>query len=143
MDSKYFGNYSISFELNSPRLRSYIVGRDGKTKRMLETKNKVTMEISKDDAKVVISGRRNNVKNTEIEIGKLLSERYFMTEMDDHYLGEVLGKNGINVQRIRSETDALINIKNSTNTRSLEIIGHKESVKKAKKKIFDLIAEKN
>ena len=142
MDSKYFGNYSISFELNSPRLRSYIVGRDGKTKRMLETKNKVTMEISKDDAKVVISGRRNNVKNTEIEIGKLLSERYFMTEMDDHYLGEVLGKNGINVQRIRSETDALINIKSSTNTRFLEIIGTKESVKKAKNEILDLIGEK-
>ena len=83
MDSKYFGKYSISFELNSPRLKSYIVGKDGKTKRMLEMKNRVSIQISTDNAKVVISGRINDVKNTEIEISKLLSESYFMTEMDD------------------------------------------------------------
>ena len=142
MDSKYLSNYSISFELSSPKLRGFLVGRNQVIKESLERKNEVEIQIDREDPKVVISGRMDNVKKAEMEISKLLSECYYITEIDDYYLGYVIGQGGQTIEGIRRETKAIINSNRKEYPRTIEIIGSKASVTTAKNKIFDCIAKK-
>ena len=70
MDYKYLSNYSISFDLSSPKLRGLLVGRNQIIRESLERKNEVEIQIDREDPKVVISGRMDNVKKAEMEISK-------------------------------------------------------------------------
>jgi transcription antitermination factor NusA-like protein len=140
-------NSVIQTELDAPRwLHRFIIGRKGQNIRKItqDFENKVHVEFLEDKDKICIAGPPVDVQAVESLLNSSLSElkntmSYADIEVDPKWHRHIIGKNGSNIGRIKTDTGTSINIpSDTTKSAVIRIEGSPEGVAAAKEEILDM-----
>lgn len=140
-------NSVIQTELDAPRwLHRFIIGRKGQNIRKItqDFENKVHVEFVEDKDKICIAGPPVDVQAVESLLNSSLSElkntmSYADIEVDPKWHRHIIGKNGSNIGRIKTDTGTSINIpSDTTKSAVIRIEGSPEGVAAAKEEILEM-----
>lgn len=140
-------NSVVQSELDAPRwLHRFIIGRKGQNIRKItqDLENKVHVEFVEDKDKILIQGPPTEVQAAENLLSSSLTElkntmSFADIEVDPKWHRHIIGKNGSNIGRIKTDTGTSINIPSDT-TKSpvIRIEGSPEGVAAAKEEILEM-----
>jgi transcription antitermination factor NusA-like protein len=140
-------NSIVQSELDAPRwLHRFIIGRKGQNIRKItqDLENKVHVEFVEDKDKILIQGPPTEVQAAENLLSSSLIElkntmSFADIEVDPKWHRHIIGKNGSNIGRIKTDTGTSINIPSDT-TKSpvIRIEGSPEGVAAAKEEILEM-----
>jgi len=134
-------------ELDAPRwLHRFIIGRKGQNIRKItdDLDNKVQVEFVEDRDKILIQGPPVEVAAAENLLSASLLElknnmSYADIEVDPKWHRHIIGKNGSNIERIKTETGTSISIpSDTTKSAVIRIEGSPEGVAAAKEDILEM-----
>merc|ERR1719462_545129 len=140
-------NSVVQSELDAPRwLHRFIIGRKGQNIRKItqDLDNKVQVEFIEDKDKILISGPPVEVASAESLLSSSLMElkntmSYADIEVDPKWHRHIIGKNGSNIGRIKTDTGTSINIpSDTTKSAVIRIEGSPEGVAAAKQEILEM-----
>merc|ERR1719211_928637 len=145
-------NSVVSYDVNCPNwLHKYIIGKKGSKLQNLmgDLQSKVHIEFLDAGDVIKIEGPPTDAdKSREIleEQAKELMTKMDFTEInvDAKYHKHIIGKGGSTVNKLKQETEVMINIPDSDKTPSSNVIrieGNKEGVRKAKEELESLVAK--
>jgi len=140
-------NSVVQSELDAPRwLHRFIIGRKGQNIRKItqDLDNKVHVEFIEDKDKILIQGPPVEVASAENLLSSSLAElkntmSYADIEVDPKWHRHIIGKNGSNIGRIKTDTGTSINIpSDTTKSAVIRIEGSPEGVAAAKEEILEM-----
>lgn len=140
-------NSVIQSELDAPRwLHRFIIGRKGQNIRKItqDFENKVQVEFLEDKDKICIVGPPVDVQAVESLLNSSLCElkntmSYVDIEVDPKWHRHIIGKNGANIGRIKTDTGTSINIpSDTTKSAVIRIEGSPDGVAAAKQEILEM-----
>merc|ERR1711981_28140 len=145
-------NSVVSYDVNCPNwLHKYIIGKKGSELQNLmgDLQKQVHIEFLDAGDVIKIEGPPTDAdKAREIleEQAKELMTKMDFTEInvDAKYHKHIIGKGGSTVNKLKQETEVMINIPDSDKTPSSNVIrieGNKEGVRKAKEELESLVAK--
>merc|ERR1719211_689130 len=144
-------NSVVSYDVNCPNwLHKYIIGKKGSKLQNLmgDLQSKVHIEFLDAGDVIKIEGPPTDAdKSREIleEQAKELMTKMDFTEInvDAKYHKHIIGKGGSTVNKLKQETEVMINIPDSDKAPSnvIRIEGNKDGVKKAKEELEALVAK--
>ncbi|XP_017771601.1 PREDICTED: vigilin [Nicrophorus vespilloides] len=125
-------------------IHKYIIGRKGASiKEITQNYAKVHVEFNDKESKIKIEGPPEEVEKVHERIDQIARDyvaRYTFTEMkvDQKFYKHIIGKSGVNVNRIKDEAGVAINIEESGQIR---IEGVREGVEKAQLELEELVCK--
>ncbi|KRT83784.1 K Homology domain containing protein, partial [Oryctes borbonicus] len=123
-------------------IHKYIIGRKGANiKEITKDSPKVHVEFTDKENKIKIEGPPEEVEKTKEKIDSIVkdyvSKLIFMEiNVDPKFYKHIIGKNGANVNRLKEETNVIINI---DETGLIRIEGGKQGVLKTKQELEDMV----
>ncbi|GJQ75567.1 hypothetical protein Trydic_g17648 [Trypoxylus dichotomus] len=123
-------------------IHKYIIGRKGANiKEITKDSPKVHVEFTDKENKIKIEGPPEEVEKTKEKIDSIVkdyvSKLIFMEiNVDPKFYKHIIGKNGANVNRLKEETNVIINI---DETGLIRIEGSKQGVLKTKQELEDMV----
>ncbi|CRK92791.1 CLUMA_CG006242, isoform A [Clunio marinus] len=124
-------------------IHKYIIGRKGASIKEL-TSSFPNVHVEFNEEKIKIEGPPDQVTDAVEQLEKTVKnyiERLTFVEMEvnpNHYK-HIIGKAGVNINRIKDEMDVVINIEEKDGTNTIRIEGSPEGVQKAQIELQDMI----
>lgn len=124
-------------------IHKYIIGRKGDNiKKLTQDLPKVHVEFT--EHKIKIEGPPEEVKQAKEHFQSVTADlmnklTYTTLQVDPKYFKHIIGKNGANVNRLKEQTDAVINITESNGNNIIRIEGNKAGVDQAKRELEEMI----
>jgi len=140
-------NSVIIAEVDAPCwLHRFIIGRQGaNVRKITQDLPKVHIEFNDGEDKIQVEGPPDEVEKARLaleEITQDLRSRmdYAELKVDPKYHRHIIGKNGVNVTRIKNETGVSIRIPPDADKNNLiRIEGDPQGVAKAKQELLDMV----
>lgn len=142
-------NSVTSADVHCPTwLHKYIIGKKGATiQKITSDMPKAHVEFVNTGDKIKIEGAPDDVEKAREILETMAKDLIDKTDfveinVDAKYHKHIIGKGGSTVNKIKQETDVMINIPDSDHGQTtIRIEGNKEGVKKAKKELEALVAK--
>nr|XP_022901402.1 vigilin [Onthophagus taurus] len=136
-------NSSCTTDIDAPAwIHKYIIGKKGSNiKEITQNYPKVHVEFTDKDNKIKIEGPPEDVKKTKETIENIVKDYvakliFIEMKVDQRFYKHIIGKNGANVNRLKEETNVLINI---DETGLIRIEGTKLGVQKTKLELEEMV----
>ncbi|XP_049810317.1 vigilin [Schistocerca nitens] len=126
-------------------IHKYIIGRKGANIRTItQDLPKVHVEFTDKEDKIKIEGPPEEVEKAKQELQKMANDlinklTYTQMTADPKFAKHIIGKNGVNVNRMKTDLNVLINIGESDGITTIHIEGNKEGVQKAQEELKEML----
>ena len=90
-----------------------IVGKKGVGAMRLQNEFHVSLNVIREESKVVLRGVKDDVENAKLEVEKIVREQVRITKeltIPEITVAEIIGKNGANIKQLTSSTGAFIDV---------------------------------
>lgn len=137
----------IQLNVDAPAwLHRYIIGRKGANINKITTSHKgVHIEFNDEGDTIKLDGPKEEVHKAAETLETIVADmqsRLTQTEMmvDSKYHKHIIGKNGVNINKIRSETNVIINI-DPKGSNVIKLEGTPETVQQVREELEALVAK--
>lgn len=126
-------------------VHKYIIGRKGvNIKKITQDLPKVNIDFTVNVDKIKIEGPPNDVEKAKEQLENVahdLINKLTFTELrvDPRFYKHIIGKNGANVNRLKEETNVVINFFDNDGQNIIRIEGNQAGVYEAESKLMDMV----
>ncbi|XP_076054775.1 satellite-binding protein 1 Dp1 [Oratosquilla oratoria] len=141
-------NSVVSADVEAPLWQhKFIIGRKGVNIRQItQDLTKVQVEFPDKQEVIKLEGPPEEVEVAKERLENMISDLQKKITFDEipvnpRFYKHIIGKSGSNINRIRGETQVLINISEADGNNIIRLEGSPEGVAKAKQELLDLVAK--
>ena len=138
MMEAFFSDYKVGFRVPNYNLCRIIIGRNGKSKKLIETETNSTINIDSENYFTITGDTFDTVKNAENKILSIIIANTFVANLGSSFKSEIIGVGGENVKELQKRSGTHIKFNND----QLEVIGKPQLLKTAKRGIITHIEKK-
>ncbi|XP_041976897.1 vigilin [Aricia agestis] len=126
-------------------IHKYIIGKNGSNiKKITQDFSKVHVDITHSEDKVKIDGPPEEVERAQVELDNFVKNllatlTYVELSVDPKFFKHIIGKSGTNINRLKVETNVVINIIENEGNNIIRIEGRKEGVAEAEKELREMV----
>lgn len=139
-------NSIVIQEVDAPAwLHRFIIGRQGSNLRHI-TQNfpRVHIEFTDEKDHIRLEGPPDDVETAKVELETIAKDligrmAYVQLSIDPKYHKHIIGRNGANVSRLKSEHDVDIRLLSDIDSHIVRIEGPSEGVAKAKQELLEMV----
>ena len=134
----FFSDYKVGFRVPNYNLCRIIIGRNRKSKKLIETETNSTINIDSENYFTITGDTFDTVKNAENKILSIIRANTFVANLGSSFKSEIIGVGGENVKELQKRSGTHIKFNND----QLEVIGKPQLLKTAKRGIITHIEKK-
>ena len=138
MMEAFFSDYKVAFRVPNYNLCRIIIGRNRKSKKLIETETNSTINIDSENYFTITGDTFDTVKNAENKILSIIRANTFVANLGSSFKSEIIGVGGENVKELQKRSGTHIKFNND----QLEVIGKPQLLKTAKRGIITYIEKK-
>ena len=105
-----FSDYKIQFKLSNKYHLGRIIGDDGRRRKEIERLTGAEVEIDEVLSDITIKGSRSEVIAAENKVIEILESQTFVAYLSDTIIGQIMGRAGKQLAKLRQDTNANIKI---------------------------------
>uniref|UniRef100_A0A6M2DT16 Putative vigilin n=1 Tax=Xenopsylla cheopis TaxID=163159 RepID=A0A6M2DT16_XENCH len=127
-------------------IHKYVIGKKGsEIRKITQDLPKVQVDFIDNENKIKIEGPPEEVEKAHAELQAKVKEyvdnfRFATLNVDPKYFKHIIGKSGANINRLKDETQVIINI-DEHGQNEIRIEGSHEGVEKARQELEDMVSK--